>query len=144
PLDFVTNRQPLFTQRINRKRYTTSRPRGWMALFYSQFDILWIVVTSSNEDQVFDATSHEQLTILQKSQVAGAQKRPFSGTSQARPERLLRLLSALPVTLRDARPGDPDLAYFDREALDARYLIGDHDFEVRSCVADAERRSRHV
>src|SRR5437867_5676397 len=142
PLDFVNNHQPLFTQHINRKRYTTTRPQGWMALFYRQFDILGILVVSSNEDQVFDATSHEQLTILQKSQVAGAQKRPLSGSSQVRPDRLLRLLSLLPVTLRDARTGDPDLAYFVRWTWDARFWINDHDFQTRRCMATAHKRLR--
>ena len=52
----------------------------------------------------------EQLAVLEKTQIAGAQERPFAGVGQVGVEGALRFLGPIPIALGHAGPGDPNLA----------------------------------
>ena len=53
-----------------------------MALADGALDVLRIVVAAADDDQVLEPAADEQLAVLQKAQVAGAQERPFAGVFQ--------------------------------------------------------------
>ena len=87
-----------------------------MRLLHRQFDVLRIMVATPDDDQVFEATRHEEFAVLQKSQVSCAHEWAFCAVRQVCSESALGFCGFLPVPLGDARTGDADLSYLIRQA----------------------------
>ena len=48
----------------------------------SRFDVLRIIVLPSDDDEVFNATGDEQLTVFDEPKIACAKERPLAGIGQ--------------------------------------------------------------
>ena len=113
-----------------------------MALFHRQFDVVGIVVATANDNQVFETTGNEQLSVLQKSQVSRAQKWTLSSIRQIASKSALGLLRFLPVSLGDARARYPDLSYLIGQAWSQGLWINNDDLLIWHRPAAAHKRPR--
>jgi hypothetical protein len=64
--------QLLSAAQVDRKGGATSRPDGGMALLHCQFDILWIMILTLDNDQIFQPASDKQLAIQNEPQISGS------------------------------------------------------------------------
>src|ERR1044071_2105582 len=69
-----------------------------------------IVVMASNDDQVFDPSGDEEVTVLHESEIAGAEERPRPGVCQSVAECLCRLRGLSVIAGGHAAAADPDLS----------------------------------
>ena len=70
--DLLHDGQALFAPCADhRERSAAAGPQDRMALLDGPLDILGVVISSSDNDEIFQATSDIQLTIFDKSQIAG-------------------------------------------------------------------------
>ena len=131
-LHFGGDDQAFFVCNLNRKRRATSRPHRRMALFHRQFDFLRIEIAAVDDDQILQAAGDEQLAVSKKSQIAGAEKRPFAGICQVGMEGELGFLGPIPIALRDARARTPKFHRLVRRAGSQRFRIDDDDSACRA------------
>jgi hypothetical protein len=106
-LHLLHHHQAFFTIHLYRDSGTTVRPQSRMALFHSGLDILGIVGSGSNHDHIFEPAGDEELTVVQKSEVTGAQKGTFSGIGQMGFKGVVSGLWGIPIAPRHAAPGEP-------------------------------------
>src|SRR5262247_4038904 len=99
---FMDDDQAFMTIHIQRKSGAGAQPQGRMALFYGPFNILRVMISASNDDQVFEAAGDEKFAVFEKDQIAGAQKRPVVGIAQLGLESICGLRRTIPIALRDA------------------------------------------
>src|SRR5260221_5783561 len=104
-----------------------------MTLRHGMLDILRVVIAAPDDDQVLDATCHDELPVVKESEVTSAEERPFPGIAQVRVEGLLSLARLLPISLSDVVPGQPNLADAVRRAAGARLPIDNLDLLVQPC-----------
>src|SRR5262245_58343899 len=104
------------------------------------FDVLRIVVGAADDDQILDATRHEQLARLHEPQVTGSQERTFSG-EETRLEHAMRFFGASPVTGGDARAADPDLPHSSLGKAPSRPGVDDPDLLTRYRATTADDRT---
>ncbi len=81
-----------------------------MAGLHGELNVLGVVIAAADDDEVLAASRDEQLAGAKEPQVPGAEKRAAPGLRKIRRECLFGLFGPSPVTLRNARSGDPDLA----------------------------------
>ncbi|HYT32322.1 MAG TPA: hypothetical protein VEO37_07010, partial [Thermoanaerobaculia bacterium] len=74
-----------------------------MTLLDGPFDVLWIVVSAANDDEVLAASGDEELPVLHEAQITGAQVGSAAGVRQPRSKDLFGLFPAVPISLRDRR-----------------------------------------
>ncbi len=74
------------------------------------FEVLGEVVAAADDDHILDPTRHVQVSVLDQTQVAGAQVWAVP-TGQLGTEALLAVFGTVPVAVRDTRAGYPDLAH---------------------------------
>jgi hypothetical protein len=101
-----------------------------VTLFYSQFDVLRIVIVAPDSDQIFEAARNEQFALPHEAQISSAQKRALPSIKQVGSESVRGLLGPLPVALGYTRARHPDLAYLSRRTPGQGFGINDHDFLV--------------
>jgi len=53
--------EPLFASDVDGESRTTAGPQRRVTSLHSEFDILWVVVEPTNNDQVFQTAGHKQL-----------------------------------------------------------------------------------
>ncbi len=73
-------------------------------------EIMWIIVPSSHNDEVLEASGQKQLSVVQKSQVAGPQIAALSGVGKSCLKRDLCLFRFVPVSGSDPGSSQPYLA----------------------------------
>ena len=111
-----------------------------MAPLDGRLDVLGIDVAAPDDHQVLEPAGDEQLAVRQEAQVAGAEEGPLAGVGQDGAERLRSLLGPVPVAVRDARAGDPDLADPVGAGIGVRRLgIDDRDHLVVGDPAGADQ-----
>lgn len=113
-----------------------------MAAFDGRLDILRINVAAVDNDEVFEAARNKQLTMLQKSEVAGPEKRTFAAR-QVGLESPRGFLGAIPVTVSHGWARNPNLTNCVRRARDHRFRIDDDDSSIADGTA-ASNQSSHT
>ncbi len=111
---------------LDRERRAGAEGERRIGLLHRMFDVLRIVITAADDDQVFDAAGDEEFAVEEESEVARPQKRTVA-VGQVRAERVARLLRHFPIARRHARALHPNFAddVGRRELL--RLRIDDHD-----------------
>src|SRR5258708_3861183 len=97
-LYLIGNHQLFFTTSFYGKSDAATRSQGCMTFFNGQFKILWIMIATTNDDQIFEASGNKQFTISDKAQIARTQEWPLAGSKMGA-EGCLALLFTLPVAL---------------------------------------------
>jgi hypothetical protein len=98
--------------------------QGRVAVAGTGFQILRIQISSGDDDEVLEPAGNKQLTIHQRTEIAGAV--PGGGRAgQSSAKR--RAIVLPPITRRRARTRDPDLADFSLSAADPAHTVDDRD-----------------
>src|SRR5689334_25440760 len=97
-----------------------------MAMLDGQFNILRIMIASTNDDEVFESPGDEEFAIFEKAEITGAEKGAFPALSQTRAEDVLGCLRPVPVSSRHARARDQNLANTVWWTFAQRLRIGNH------------------
>ena len=139
-LQLVSHDQPLLAANGHRKGGAHRRLKGRMAFGNGRLNILGIVVAAANDDQVFQPAGQEQLTLLKKAKVAGAQIGTGAAIGAVGAKSALALLLLTPIPLGHAGAGDPDLADLARRAAHQRVRVDDGYLLVVQGVATAHKR----
>src|SRR5262249_20351744 len=77
-LDLLDNDEPFIALGIHRKRRPATSPQRRVTALDGEFDVLWIVVETANDDQIFEAARNIQFSAAEKSEVARPEKWPFT------------------------------------------------------------------
>ena len=141
-LDLLDDDQPLLAAGLDRERRAALEPERGVAPLDGPLDVLGVDVAAPDDDQVLEPAGDEQLAVVEEAEVAGAQERPLAGVGQGAAERPLGRLGAVPVALRDARAGDPDLADPVGGASGPGLGVDDRDHLVVGDPAGADQRPR--
>jgi len=103
------------------------------------FNIFRIKITAPDYDEVFEPARHEKLAFVKEAQVPGSKKGSVTGIFQKRTEGVLGLPGIVPISLRDIRARDPNLANPTGRARHTRLCIDDYDsFSGRHLTATHE------
>jgi hypothetical protein len=73
PLDFTHNDQPFAATQVHGKAPHSPCLQVFVGLFDRSFNVLRVSIHASDDDQILQATRHEQLTFMQESEVTGPQ-----------------------------------------------------------------------
>ena len=92
-------------------------PNVRMRVFRRTLDVLRIEISPAHDDEVLQASGHDELPIVQRPEIAGAQER-IRVAGNPRPEYVRRLGLATPISRRDTAASHPDLPDFVARALD--------------------------
>src|ERR1051325_4320064 len=85
------------------------------------------MVNSTNDDEVFKPSADEQIIIVQKTQIAGAQERTFAGIRKTRVKDAMCFFRTIPVALGHAWSLYPDLSCLVWQASRQRLRLHNHD-----------------
>ena len=96
----------------HRKCSRSARPQFLRRGLHAALDILRIVIPSTDDDEILQATADEELSGVKEAQVSGAQVSLARLVRQSRAKVLDRLLFVAPVPARLARRMNPDLPDF--------------------------------
>src|SRR5947209_15321459 len=143
-LDFLHDYEALFVSNFKRKSSFTTWSKGRVALFKSEFDILWIVIIPVYDDDIFDAPCNKYLPLAEKSQVASTQERTFSCVCRKCVKRFARLLGLLPITLCYAWTRDPDFSHFISTAAGQFFRVNNYYTLVCCREATSNEGLRHI
>ncbi len=121
--------EPFFSIVVHRERRHVAWPHRVVGARRSRFQILRIVITAAQDDQILDAADDEQFILDLHAQVARAQIAPRV-TGQRVAEGRLRQLGQVPVARRDTGAAEPDFANPARLRLQAGVRI-DHAQRMR-------------
>jgi hypothetical protein len=139
--DFGYDDQSFVSLVVDGKCRAAGGPDRRVAIFDSLLDILRIVISSAQNDQVLDASSYKQLPIVHKSQVASPQVRAASVRSPGLKRRLTQF-RLTPITLSYAWTANPDFSRPIGWTNDCRLWIDDGNLliqERRSTTNDRPR-----
>src|SRR5262249_54620879 len=99
----------------------------------------------AKDDEVLQTSGDEDLTDVEKPEIAGAKISPTFGiTFELGAERRLGFRRSSPVATRDARPRHPDLADATVRAMRARRRIGHDDVLAGEARASSDEDARVV
>src|SRR5947208_680723 len=88
----------------NRKCGCAIGPDRGMRALNGLFNILWVVVSSADDDAVLQPARYVEFAMVKKSKIAGAQIWPFSGVEEGMKD-LLRSGRILPITCGNTGTG---------------------------------------
>ena len=129
---------------VDRECGGAARPEGRVAVFDGELDVLRVVIPAVDDDQVLAAARDEQLIAPHEAEIARAQERSFARVRQGRTERRLGLGGLLPVAVRHAGTGDPDLADLAVAQRHAALWLDDHDALSTDHAAAADQIARRL
>src|SRR5688572_4703870 len=110
PVHLANNDQFLFRSVCNSKSNRTIAYDTRIALFHTALDISWYKVPSADDDQLFDPPCDVQLIVMNKPQIATAEKHRFA-VGQPSTKRLIRLCRTVPITTRNSGAAQPYFPY---------------------------------
>jgi hypothetical protein len=113
PIDFLDHEEPLLAIDVHGEGCAGARPKSRMTILDRELDVVGVVITPPDDDQILDSACDEELAIAQETQVAGPEKGPLVGATLGKPrvEHLLRELGLPPVSESDIGAAHPDLPY---------------------------------
>src|SRR6185295_346538 len=133
----MCDHEPFLAVNFDRKRGAAPRTQRGMTVLNCPLDVMWIMITTANDDQVFEAPGHKQIAVEQNAEVSGAQNRfTIAGVKRAR-----CLLCVFPVTFRYVWTGNADLAHLTRQALVERFRPADAKRLAERRTAATHQRS---
>src|SRR5215213_3391740 len=80
-----------------------------MAALNRAFDVLRIMINTTNNDQILQPASEEQFVIVDKTKITGTQKSSCIAIGKMRVEDLLRIEWPVPISRGDTGSRDPKL-----------------------------------
>lgn len=83
-------------------------PKQPVALLYGSLNILRVVISASNDEQVLQTPGDKDFTVSDEPEVTGPQERPFSRIAKCRAKRARSFLRIVPISLGGAGSGQPD------------------------------------
>src|SRR5688572_3201489 len=98
-------------------------PYGPVPAFGSPFEVLRKMLRAADDEQVLDAAGDVQLSVAQRTEIAGSQPAAVAGVE----EHLRRFERPVPVTTRDARPAHLNLSRLVTGSRCLRQRIDDPD-----------------
>jgi hypothetical protein len=112
------------------ERRAPARAQRRVARLGAQLEVLRVVLLPPDDDHVFQTTGDNHPAVTEKAEIAGAEERSIAALGEPGAERLGRERRLAPVSMGDARAGDPDLADAVRRAALPRDGVGDHHPDV--------------
>src|SRR5690348_3725923 len=97
-----------------------------MALFHSRFNVLGVKITATNNDHIFQPTSHIKLALVKKPEIACAQERSFTCVLKVSLKDILCLITSPSVSTGNAWARNPYFAYYTGDALLTSFGIDNH------------------
>src|SRR5438270_6255197 len=94
-----------------------------MALLYRQFNILGVMITPADNNQVFQASSNRELTVQYKTEITGAQERPFARALQGGLKKLLSFFRTMPISCGHAGTLYQDFSNFSAGTFEVGFWI---------------------
>jgi hypothetical protein len=101
-IEFGRDHETLFFIHYHAECRAAPRSNQGMASLDRDFDIVWVVVSTCDDDEVLQSAGQEQLTFCLKAEVASPKKGAFPSVGAIGIENLLRFVGPIPVTLRYA------------------------------------------
>ena len=138
--DFLYHDDDFLTGFLQRKCGSSSRTAKDMGLFDCTLDVLGIVVSASDDQQVFQSPRDKNFAVLHKSEVAGPQERPLTGIAENGAEGTRRFFRIAPIALRGAGPGQPNFTDLLRRTTRQRFRMGDDHLRI----ADRNPTANHL
>ena len=80
-------------------------PKQPVALLYGSLNILRVVISASNDEQVLQTPGDKDFTVSDEPEVTGPQERPFSRIAKCRAKRARSFLRIVPISLGGAGSG---------------------------------------
>src|SRR5688572_2553752 len=106
---------------FNCKRRAHAAVQSGMAGLYRLLDVMRIVLDSADDDQILNAPGDEQLAVAVKAaKVTGSKVGTAIAVRESCSECGERLIRLIPIPLRNAAAGDPDLA----DAVNGQFAAG--------------------
>ena len=138
-LDLRHHGHPLATIHVDGEGGDRTGPHERARLLDGMLDVLRVVVAAADNDQVFEPAGHEEFTVVEEAQVAGAEigpriglprghsliRRRLIGLREHRPEGGRGGVATVPVALCHARAAHPDLTDATRRQRLARLRVDD-------------------
>src|SRR5262249_12442729 len=124
PPHFGRDHQCCFCRDVDRERRGTSRANRGVGALDGELDILGKAVSTPNDDEVLEASVHEQEAVIQKPEVTRPQIRSVTGC-ESRTEHLLGQLGVTPVHGGDAVDAGADFADATRRTTNTFYRVDD-------------------
>ena len=116
---------------------TTNQPRVRGA--YGGLDVVRVQIASADDDQIFATTRDEEMAVGEHAEITGAIVVGPIIVMQSCSERVGRSLGVVPISLRDAWAGHPDLPFRAIGADVARVRIDDADTRTIPGVSTAHQ-----
>src|SRR5436305_5366277 len=92
---FLHEDEPLFALHIYGESCATAGTQYRVALLGGQFNVLRIMVLTTDDEQVFEHSGNEQLAVVNEPQIAGAEEVPIIASSHERLQRFPGLLRSV-------------------------------------------------
>ncbi|HEX7185403.1 MAG TPA: hypothetical protein VF756_26500 [Thermoanaerobaculia bacterium] len=122
----LDDHQTLPALNVNRERGTAAWPESRVAALNRQLDILRVEVAPADDNQILQTSGDKQLpATVDKTEVTSAQEWTIP-VRKSNAKRCLGFFGAVPISLRYAFTGDPDLSDAFREQRLPRHGIGDN------------------
>src|ERR1041384_5548251 len=113
-----------------------------MALLDCQFNVLWIVVEATDNDEVLETAGYKQLAVIDKTKIACPQKCLLARLRKGCTKRVFILFITIPVALRHTGPVHPDFSHLVRQTDRQKLRMHNPDFFVRKDAATAHHSAR--
>ena len=110
-----------------------------MTRLHRAFEVLRVVISASNDQEIFHATGDKDFPILDKPEIAGSEEWPLAGILESRAKRVRGFVGFIPIALCGARAGKPDFSDLLHRATGTRFGMGDH----HPGIADRHATSDH-
>ena len=102
-IGLVHHNQPFLLFDVDRECRAAASFESRMALCDGVLDVLGIEVSTTDDDQILDPAGHEELSLVQEAEIAGAQKRSFARIGESSAKNGLRFFGPIPITAGDPR-----------------------------------------
>src|SRR3954454_21179072 len=112
-----------------------------MRLFHCAFNVLGIVVSPPNDQQIFQPPRDKDFAVLHKSQVAGPQERPFASIVEKGTEGMRRFFNIVPIALRGTSSSQPNLTNLVCRTTRTRFRMDDDYFCIATWTPAADHLS---
>src|SRR5215467_4343651 len=115
-----------------------------MTDFCCQLNVLRIIISSTDDDQIFQTTGDEEFFSLPEPQIAGTQKRSRAVLREVGLERRFCCFGLTPVPLTDVWTSHPDFTNHTRQAFVQRNGIDDSDLLVQPTAPGTDERGNVI
>jgi len=108
---FLHDDEALFASDVHGKCCAPAALEGRMALRYRGLNVLWIMVATTDNNDILEASGDKELSLPQKAQVTSAEEGVLSIPCEACLKGLGGGFGTPPIALRNTWASNPDFAY---------------------------------